>query len=98
MVYGRPPPNLGEIRVQALAEDLRERDEILHHLQFQLEKAQHRMVVEANKHRREVEFKVGDWVFLKFRPYSQKALFKKINMKLAPRFFGPFQIVARVEA
>lgn len=55
--------------MQALADDLRERDEILQHLRFQLEKVQYRMVVEANKLRRNLEFKVGDWVFLKFRPY-----------------------------
>lgn len=55
-------------------------------------------MVEANKHRRHLEFKVDDWVFWKFRPYRQKALFRQFNTKLAPRFFGPFQILERVGA
>lgn len=75
-VYGRPPPVLvpflpGEIRVQALAEVLKERDDILAHLRAYLERAQQRMIRDANKHRRELVFKVGDKVYLKFRPYRQ---------------------------
>lgn len=41
-VYGRPPPLItpfppGEIRVQALAEELRERDVVMNHLRSHLE-------------------------------------------------------------
>lgn len=55
VVYGRPPTTLrqfllGKIRVQASADELQDRDEILQHLRFQLEKAQQLMVLEANKH------------------------------------------------
>lgn len=70
-VYDRPPPVLvpflpGEIRVQALAEVLRERDDVLENLRSHLERAQQRMIREANKHRRALKFKVGDMVYLKF--------------------------------
>lgn len=68
-VYGHPPPAIvpflpGEVRVQALAEVLRERDDVLGHLRVHLERAQHRMVREANKHHRDVEYNVGDKVYL----------------------------------
>ena len=35
-------------------------------------------------------------VHLKLRPYHQSSLVKRINEKLAPRFYGPFQIIQRV--
>lgn len=56
VVYGSCPPSLGqflpgEVRVQALADSLHSRDEILDHLRFHLARAQQGMVKEANKHR-----------------------------------------------
>lgn len=54
------------------------------------------MTASANKHRRDVGFAVDDLVFLKFRPYRQTTLFKLRNRKLAPRYFGPFRVQARV--
>ncbi|CAA0824338.1 Unknown protein [Striga hermonthica] len=56
------------------------------------------MIREANKHRRDVEFAVGDKVFVKFRPFRQRTLFRSMNTKLAPRFFGPFEVEARIGA
>ncbi|KAF2324335.1 hypothetical protein GH714_012652 [Hevea brasiliensis] len=60
-VYGRPPPNLlkflpGETKVEAVAQTLLDRDEILRQLQYNLARAQQRMVKAANKHRKDVEF------------------------------------------
>lgn len=100
-VYGRPPPLLvpflpGEIRMQVVAEELRQRNDILAHLRAHLERAQQRMIREANKHRRDLEFTVGDKVYLKFRPYRQMSLFAISHAKLAPRFFGPFEVLERV--
>lgn len=51
------------------------------------------MVREANKHRRPLEFKVGDKMYLKFRPYRQRSLFAILHRKLEPCFFGPFEVV-----
>jgi hypothetical protein len=39
-----------------------------------------------------------DWVYLKLQPYIQTSLAPHSNQKLAIKFFGPFQIVARVGA
>lgn len=74
---------------------LRDRDEMLVVLKANLQKAQQRMVRLANK-RREVEFEVNDWVYLKSQPYCQTSLTHHTHPKLAPRFAGPCQVIARV--
>jgi hypothetical protein len=44
------------------------------------------MTGQANKHRRDVEFMVGDMVYPKIQPYKLKNLAKRMNQKLTPRF------------
>jgi len=39
---------------------------------------------------------MGDWVFLHLQPHKQHSVASWIPQKLAPRFFGPYKIVARV--
>ncbi|KOM56927.1 hypothetical protein LR48_Vigan10g281900 [Vigna angularis] len=54
------------------------------------------MVNQANKKRREVEVKVGDWVYLKIRPHRQASVTTRLHSKLASRYFGPFQVLQQV--
>lgn len=95
------PPSIhdflpGEVGAQAVLDHLRSRDEMLAQLRHHLERAQQRMSAAANRHRRDVEFAVDELVYLKFRPHRQSTLFSAENRKLAPRFFGPFRVVARI--
>ena len=53
---------------------------------------------QADKHRSERHFAVGDWVFLKLQPYVQSSLATCANQKLSFRFFGPYKIVAKIGA
>ena len=46
-------------------------------------------------HRQDVKFEIGDWVYLKLRPHRQQYVAQRINKKLAPRYYGPFQIKER---
>ncbi|KAL4558063.1 hypothetical protein LXL04_036259 [Taraxacum kok-saghyz] len=101
IVYGRPPPTLfryapDEIKCEAVQQDLQDRDEAIKQLKYHLSRAQSQMKTSADKHRRDVDFEVGDWVFLKLRPHRQQSVIHRINQKLAARFYGPFLITARV--
>ena len=49
----------------------------------------------ADLKRRDVQFNVGDHVFLKISPMKGVMRFGKKG-KLAPRYIGPFQILNRV--
>ena len=39
---------------------------------------------------------MGDKVYVKLRPYRQRTLARRMNEKLSARFYGPFEIEARV--
>lgn len=100
-VYGRKPPELlnyenGSTTNANLEEQLKERDGTLVLLKEHLHKAQQRMKKRVDGHRREVEFAIGDRVYLKLRPYREKSLAKRINEKLVARFYGPYKVAARV--
>ncbi|KAI5416307.1 hypothetical protein KIW84_041381 [Lathyrus oleraceus] len=100
-LYGRAPPVLirGDTPGSAVDEISKltmERNLMIKELQEQLLKAQDMMRNQANKHRREVVYEVGDKVFLKIQPYKMKSLAKRLNQKLSPRFYGPYEIVKRV--
>lgn len=100
VVYGRSPPTLhdylaGSTSVAALDESLINRENALQLIKENLMKAQSRMKTLADAHRQDRVFQVGDWVMLKLQPYRQVTLRGHQSPKLAPRYFGPYQ-VARV--
>nr|UBX54614.1 transposon Tf2-1 polyprotein [Lupinus angustifolius] len=100
-LYGRDPPTLIKgcsytSKIEEVNQLLIQRDAILTELYQNLMKAQNQMTVQANKHRREVQFEEGDWVYLKIQPYKLKSLASRSCVKLSPRFYGPYQIDSRV--
>jgi hypothetical protein len=60
-----------------------------------LKTAQSRQKSYADKLRRDLEFQVGDRVFLKISPWKGIMRFGKKG-KLSPRYIGPYEILARV--
>ena len=46
----------------------------------------------ANNRKRDIEFKVGDWVYLKISPLNGVMRFRKKG-KLIPRSVGPYEIL-----
>lgn len=43
-----------------------------------------------------MEFSAGDMVYLKMKPYHRKSLAHRNNEKLAPRYYRPFKVLAKV--
>jgi hypothetical protein len=100
-LYGRDPPTLLRYESQAndpptLQEELMERDRLLQQLKAHLEKAQQYMKKQADKHILDVTLQVGDLVLVKLQPYRQQSVALRKNQKLGMRYFGPFEIMARV--
>nr|GFB31005.1 putative reverse transcriptase domain-containing protein [Tanacetum cinerariifolium] len=60
-----------------------------------LKAAQDRHKSHADKRRKPLEFSVGDYVLLKVSHWKGVVRFRK-KRKLAPRFFGPFEIIEKV--
>lgn len=51
----------------------------------------------ADNHRLDLQFTVGDWVYVKLRPYRQTSV-QPTYSKLSKKFYGPFQILDRISA
>ncbi|MCI01082.1 transposon TF2-1 polyprotein, partial [Trifolium medium] len=100
-VYGRDPPSLTKYEAHendspALQEELKGRDNILQQLKSNLERAQQYMKHQADKHRRDVKFQIGELVLVRLQPYRQQSVALRKNQKLGMRYFGPFEIIACV--
>jgi hypothetical protein len=61
-----------------------------------LEAAQARMKYNADKHRVEKEYQVGEKVLLKLQPYAQASVVNRPYPKLAYKYFGPYSILERI--
>jgi hypothetical protein len=59
-----------------------------------LKVAQSRQKSYADKRRRDLSFKIGDFVYLKVSPMRGTRRFK-VKGKLAPRYVGLFKIISR---
>lgn len=86
-VYKCTAPSLvdyvsGTSSVAAVDSLLTDRSVLLKRLRDHLQHAQTRMRNQANSHRSDVEFAVGDLVYVNFHPYRQSTVAHRKNMKL----------------
>ena len=51
------------------------------------------MKPQADQCRTKREFEVADWVFVRLQPYKKLSLKQQGKNKLAPKFYGPYQII-----
>ena len=75
---------------------LHSRQEPIAVLKHNLVQAQNAMKLQADQHRSNRVFEVGDWVYLRLQPYKQQFIAHKASHKLSPRFYGPFQVLQRI--
>jgi hypothetical protein len=103
VTYGKTPPSVpaylaGSSSIEACDSVLTSRDEILALLRKNLQKAQAAMKLSADKHRKDASFEIGAWVYVKLQPYRQTTLSRAKYHKLSKRFYGPYEILAKVGA
>ncbi|GAB2269904.1 hypothetical protein Dimus_038810 [Dionaea muscipula] len=101
IVYGRPAPPLlhfmpGSTSVAAVEDELIDRDQLLKEVRENLCVAQNRMRQIYDRKHMDRSFAIGNWVLLRLQPYRQLSLAARRNQKLAPRFYGPFQVLALI--
>ena len=56
------------------------------------------MKATIDKHRREIQFQVGDRVLGKLQPYCQSSVHWGVNKKLLVRLYGPYKVTAKIGA
>uniref|UniRef100_A0A2N9H589 Tf2-1-like SH3-like domain-containing protein n=1 Tax=Fagus sylvatica TaxID=28930 RepID=A0A2N9H589_FAGSY len=103
VVYGREPPSLltyisGTAKVVVVEQELLQRDQVLQELKQNIKTSQNRMKQVYDRRHREKDYAVGDWVYLRLQPYRQTSISLRKNLKLAPRYYGPFKILRRIGA
>ncbi|RDX67318.1 hypothetical protein CR513_53822, partial [Mucuna pruriens] len=97
-LYGRDPLSLihgelGQVSVEAVERVTAERNAMLNELMEQLVQNE----PTANKHR-DVQYDVGNRVYLEIQPYKMRSLAKRVNQKLSPRFYGPYEIIEKISS
>ena len=100
-LYGHAPRHFGisvldDVVVPDIPTWLRDRHVITDLIRQHLARAKQRMKKQADKHRSERHFNVGDEVFVKLQPYVQSTLAPRANQKLSFKYFGPFTVLERI--
>lgn len=69
---------------------------MLRSLKTNLKQAQQLIEHQVNKHRRDVQLKVGHKVLVHLQPYRQTTAAQRQPQKLARSYYGPFSIIEKI--
>ncbi|GAA0164062.1 hypothetical protein LIER_39712 [Lithospermum erythrorhizon] len=100
-LYGYKPPHLPattylkEVKIEA-KDILEQRKQLTELIKDNLTLAQKRMKSFADKSRTARSFEVGDQVFLKLQPYRQNSESLRKHLKLAAKYYGPFEVIQEI--
>lgn len=86
----------GASLVAEVHQELLSRNVILQQLKSNLHAVNNRMKQAADAKWRDVEFQIGDSVYLKLHPYRQHTVFRRASQKLANRYYRQYKIEARI--
>ncbi|WMV51993.1 hypothetical protein MTR67_045378 [Solanum verrucosum] len=101
VLYGREPPTISRYVLGSAADDLvekymLERDGVLVLLRNNLSETQISMKLYADARRTDLQLEVGDWAFVKLKPYRQLSLRLQHHHKLGRKYFGPYRVLKRI--
>jgi hypothetical protein len=101
VLYGYEPvvaavPLLPSTDNKSVQEMLAERQAYTELIKVNLTRAQNKIKLQADKHRTNREFQVGDQVLLKLQPYAQSSLVNRQFPKLSYKYFGPYSVLERI--
>jgi hypothetical protein len=100
-VYGQRPPTItsylpSRSKVQSIDTMLKGCTTTLSALKDNLHMAQNRMKQHVDQRCSERVFQEGNQVFLRLQPYKKSSLKSQGHHKLAPKFYGPYQIIKHI--
>jgi len=96
-----PAPSLlsyipGTARVESVGQQLEARDTLLKQARLKLSQPQNRMKHLYDKGHKERKFQKGDLVYVRLHPYRQQTIARRLNIKLAAKFYGPYKVLERI--
>jgi hypothetical protein len=100
-LYGYDAPSFvdlefGDSRAPKAKDWIQESQDILKAPKDNLQLAQNKQKIYADRNRVERTFEVGDLVFLRLHPYRESPLKKSGAKKLKPCSYGPYRVIQRV--
>ncbi|XP_076935063.1 uncharacterized protein LOC143601564 [Bidens hawaiensis] len=100
-LYGYPPPLHipyipNDTKVEAMEILHRDREAMITSLKQNLNQTRNRMKQFADNRISERNFEIGDWVYLKLRPFVQTSLKTQKYSKLGPKYYGPFLVWEKI--